>query len=160
MENRTQEVALCAIFAALAIVVKQFKIPIVPGLQIKFTGVFNYLPPSIVSFPFIWVSVLSAFVAGGDPLKKMFTAPMGRMVVFFTSRLLPRTTFWRVLSMVFGTFTASAIGAVYRDLMQQVPFQIGFPACMLSATIQAGTLFVLAPPILKALESLGVIRDD
>ncbi len=161
IEHKTKELTISIIFAALALVAKQYKIPIAPGIKFKFTGVFNYLPPTIVRLPFVWVGILVGIFDGGDPIKGFFKTHIGRLTTYFTSRVIPRKTmFWRVVPMGLGNFASSAVTAVYEHYMLMVPFHIGFPAKMVNAAIQMGPLFILAPPILKALDILGVTSSD
>lgn len=156
VKNRTKEIALVIIFASLFVATRQFGIPVVPGIDIRINAIFAYIPATFVSWGYTWVFIFVAAVTGEDPMRSVIGFTVGMQMIYFLSRALPRK-WWSFLPFIPTTYCVNLVGALYRDLMGQVPFMVGLPACMIKATGLALASVILVPPILKALVRFGAI---
>ncbi len=160
VENRTKEAALATIMAALVVVFRQFQIPLVPGVVISFMGLFLYLPSVILSWPYTWLIPVVASVTAPRPLFSFIAVSIGCQAAYFSSRLLPKRSFYKVLPFVLGAYIANIVGVIIYHYAEILHFTLGFPLLMVKGTVSALVAVVLAPPVFKVLEVLGVVTYE
>jgi len=160
VENRTKEAALAAVLAALLVVFRPIQILVVPGVVISFLGLFLYLPSILFSWSYTWLIPVVAAVTAPRPVFSFIAVSIGCQVAYFSSRLVPRRGFFKVLPFVLGAYIANIVGVIIYHYAGILHYNIGFPLLMVKGTVSALVAVLLAPPVFKVLEVIGVVNFE
>jgi len=160
VENSTVAISLTAIFSALFVATRPLVIPIAPGVVIAICGSFLYLTPLFLPWKYTWVLPFLVAYTGSSPIRNFITVTAGTQTCYFTSRLLSKTMRFQVLSTILATYVTNMVGSIVRHLMGTTPIAIGFPACMVKATVTAASLLIIVPVIIEALKATGVVNFE
>jgi len=155
VENRTKEIALAAIFAALFFVTRQIKIDIFPTVSIRICAIFAYVPVMFLSWQYTWIVPIIAAFTSPEPVGSTIGLSAAIQVSYFSSRLLKK---YRTISVILSSFTANLTALFIRASMGLFPFHVALPLYLFKATTLSLTAIVLVPPIWRILEYSDVFN--
>ena len=155
VRTKTLEKVLSVTFAAAFHIVRQFKILVFPTVFIRVPAVFAYVPAMFLPWRYTWfVPAIVAFTSE-EPIGSTLALTAGVQVAYFGSRLLKK---YRILSLIFATFAANFTAYYTRVVMGIIPATETLPFVLLKTSIMVVAIMILAPPILKILESKNIIN--
>jgi len=149
------EKVLSVTFAAAYHITRQFKFMVFPTVFIRICGTFAYIPAMFLPWRYTWVVPAIVAFTSVEPVGSTLALTAGVQVAYFSSRLLKR---YRILSLLFATFAANLTAYGVRVSMGLIPSDVAFPFYMLKTTVTAVAILILAPMILKILESRDIIN--
>jgi len=154
-KSKTMEKVLSIVFTATYHITRQFKILVFPTVFIRICGTFAYIPAMFLPWRYTWTVPLVVAFTSEEPIGSTLALTAGIQVAYFSSRFLKR---YRILSLLFATFAANLTAYGVRVSMGLIPADVGFTFYMLKTTITAVAILILAPIILKLLESKDIIN--
>ncbi len=150
------EVAVTAVFGALAGISRLFQIPLFPPLIIlDLAGAFVYVPASLVSFPYVLVFILVNTITAPNPLLAVPAWIVSIPLVNLVSKLVRKYVIWVPL---IGPYIGISTYVVVLWIAGALPPTISVPTLFVRATVNMVTILILSPIIWKTLERMGVIR--
>lgn len=155
VKNRTKEIALTAIFTSLYVATRQFTIVIFPTVFIRPCGFFAYMPVTFLPWTYTWVVPVIVAFTSEEPVGSFFALLAGVQVAYFSSRLLGKH---KMLSLLLATYVANFVAVYVRSLMGLIPFFLGVFMGLFKATTTAIACLILAPPVWRLLENMGIIK--
>ena len=155
VRTKTLERVLTITFATIYHITRQYKVMIFPMVNIRFSGIFAYTPAMFLSWRYNLVVIALYFFTTPEPIGGTIAFAAGIQVAYFGSRLLGK---YKIVSLVFATFTANFIAIFIRaSVLGLFPFEAAIGPAMLKATLLSVAMLIIAPQILKILESREII---
>ena len=162
VNNTTKELALVAIFCALFVIGRQFRITIAPGVHLRVAAPFLYIAATMVSWRYTWVMSFVAFITSTsvNPIKPLIGITMGIQIVYFLSRCLHGRK--KVLALIIATYPSNIISSIIVDvfLLNLFSFWVAVTIAIPKATVTAISSSLLASPIWIALERSGMVSFE
>ena len=160
VNNTTKELALVAIFCALFVIGRQFRITIAPQVHLRVAAVFLYIAATAISWKYTWVMSFVAFVSSTavDPIKGTIGITVGIQIVYFLSR---RLRGWKkVFAFIVATYPACLAGNLVYYWMGFLPLEVAVLSAIPKSALTAISSLLLAPPVLKFLEISGIVSVE
>ena len=154
-KSKTMEKVLSITFAAAYHITRQFKIMVFPTVFIRICGTFAYIPAMFLPWRYTLVVPIIVAFTSVEPIGSTLALTAGIQAAYFSSRFLKK---YRILSLLLATFVANLTAYGVRVSMGLIPADVGFTFYMLKTTITAVAIVILAPMILKILESKDIIN--
>lgn len=155
VKTKTLEKVLSIAFALTYHISRQFQFMVFPpAVFIRICGAFAYIPAMFLPWRYTWVVPILVLFTAKEPVVAFLALTAGIQVSYFTSRILKR---YRVLSLLLATLTANIVAWYSWVLIGLIP-PGALSFCLLKAAVTAVAIAVLAPPILKILESKNIIE--
>lgn len=149
------EITVTAVFAALIVVTRALKVPILPPIVVAdLAGAFAYIPSSLISFPMSLVFVVLNTASAPNPFLAFFPWVISIPLVNLTSKMIRRYAMWTPL---LGPYVGITIFSIVIQLTGGLPIIVTFPAAAIRATANFLTIIVLSPFVWKTLERMGAL---
>lgn len=150
------EITVTAVFAALVVVTRTFKVPILPPIVVAdLAGALAYTPSSLISFPMSLVFVVLNTASAPNPFLAFFPWIVSIPLVNLTSKVVGRYAMWTPL---LGPYVGITIFSIVIQLTGGLPIMVTFPAAAIRATANFLTIIVLSPVVWKTLERMGALK--
>lgn len=152
------EIAVTAVFAALAGTSRLFQIPLFPPLIVlDLAGAFAYVPASLVSLPLVLVFILVNTMTAPNPFLAVASWILSIPLVNVFSKLSRRYAMWAPLV---GPYTGIFTFVVVLNAVGALPPTISIPTLMVRATANMVVIMLLSPVIWKTFERMGLLRRN
>lgn len=152
------EIAVTAVFAALAGISRLFQIPLFPPLIVlDLAGAFAYIPASLVSFPLVAVFILVNTVTAPNPFLAVASWILSIPLVNVVSKLSRRYAMW---APIVGPYTGIATFVMVLNAVGALPPAISVPTLLVRATANMTAIILLSPIVWKAFERMGLMQRD
>jgi hypothetical protein len=153
LRSAVVEITVTAVFSALVVVTRAFKVPILPPIVVAdLAGAFSYTPSSLISFPYCLVFVALNTMTAPNPFLAFFPWVVSIPLVNLTSKIAGQYAMWTPL---LGPYTGISIFVVVIQLAGGLPITVTFPAAVIRATANFITIIVLSPVIWKTFDRMG-----
>lgn len=150
------EIAVTAVFAALAGISRFFQIPLFPPLIVlDLAGAFAYVPTSLVSFPLVSVFILVNTMTAPNPFLAIASWILSIPLVNIVSKLSRRYAMWAPL---IGPYTGIFTFVAVLNAVGALPPAISVPTLLVRATVNMVVIVLLSPVIWKTFERMGLLR--
>jgi len=150
------EIAVTALFSALVVVTRAFKVPLLPPLVVgDLAGAFSYIPSSLISFPMSFVFIVLNTVTAPNPFLAFFAWIVSIPLVNLASKLTKRFAMWTPL---LGPYVGITVFSFVIQIFVGTPFSVTFAAAAIRATANFLTIIVLSPVVWKTFEKMGLLQ--
>jgi len=155
IENKTKEAALAAMFIALFIVTKTFRIQVTSVFALDFAGAILYTASTVVSWPYTLVFTLATLYQGSTIFAILAWFP-GLQAAFFISKIVDRK--WVKHIPVLGLLVSLPFAAATLHFGGIMDFRVWIAVCSVPSLFTCITVYIGGRLIWRVLEIFQVIE--
>lgn len=157
LRSAVVEITVTAVFSALVVVTRTFKIPILPPLVVAdLAGAFAYIPSALISFPLTFVFITLNTVTAPVPFLAFFPWVVSIPLVNLAANVIRRYAMWAPL---LGPYTGITVYSLLIHILGLRQFYEIFSLLAVRATANFLTIIVLSPIIWKTFERMGQLTE-